>query len=140
MIDPFMKRPLIQALAFTFFVWGAASCCINCKDNEPAKGGLDLNISTDLVDSVEVSVYKGREVRKGELLFEAALRSDTSIIVPRNKSFSGEAVYKKFGKTAVAVDRDEFEVDDRSENCDDRDTCYVIKEGDLDLTLERDPF
>jgi hypothetical protein len=106
-----------------------------CYTQKPDSLYIELQLSTSPSDDlVQVNFYIGNS-DDGELYYSFETNNTTEyFLMPVNKKYSAEAIYKEPGKTTVAVDGDRLEPD-YFMNCDQE--CYKWDEDLIfDLKLK----
>ncbi len=135
-----MIRTRLFLYAFVFSGFTLSACCLNCEETPPEKGTLNIEVSEEVTDSIELSVYKGQTVNGGTLVERDTIASDTSYILTSDHKYAGKAIYRKGGDQVIAIDRGEIEVKDKSDrDCADS-VCYIPDDGTIDLELKKNPL
>jgi hypothetical protein len=109
--------------------------CAECYINEPDSSDLVVQLLINSVyDSVYLQFYKGN-VESGSLSWEGEVFTPTFYhLVPVNEYYSVKALYRRQGKTLIAIDGDRMVSRYMADACDN--DCWIIKGGYLDVQLK----
>ncbi|MCU0408938.1 MAG: hypothetical protein MUD02_08315 [Bacteroidales bacterium] len=109
--------------------------CMDCQDEEPYEGLVEIRIDPEFLFSNTINIYEGNLEDNILVSTTTAQNEIFSVSLGVNRKYTITATYNSGGKTYTAVDEVLPKVMDMKDRCGE--TCYKVYDNICRLRLKR---